>query len=330
MTALPSERHLRPEGLREYLAAAVPTLVPVEGDPKCFLVVDPALQRVAIRVPWSAGELPDLTSYRHFFAETTARDGARWGEFGATGNEVLLDAYPVICAVADRVQQDGKPFAIAVREVLETYHELLRGIGRLSDQEEVGLFGELWVLDRLIDGLGEATAVGAWRGAVSEEHDFGLPDDDVEVKTTMSETRRHWVGTATQLEPTVGRPLWVLSLQVTTAGVGGLSLPELIASLRLRIVDGTVRAVLEDRLGLVRWRDDQAALYGRRFRLRTDPATFRVDDDFPAVTPAKLATAGVAVQRVAAVSYLIDLSGLPPDTPPPALLPTTAPGGSPT
>lgn len=330
MTALPSERHLRPEGLREYLASAVPTLIPVEGEPKCFLVVDPALQRVAIRVPWSVGELPDLTSYRHFFAETTVRDGARWGEFGATGNDVLLDAYPVICAVADRVQQEGKPFAIAVREVLETYHELLRGIGRLSDQEEVGLFGELWVLDRLIDGLGEAVAVGAWRGAVAEEHDFGLPDDDVEVKTTMSETRRHWVGTATQLEPTVGRPLWLMSLQVTTAGVGGLSLPELIASLRLRIVDGAVRAVLEDRLGLVRWRDDQAALYGRRFRLRTDPAVFRIDDDFPAVTPSKLAAAGIAVQRVAAVSYLIDLSGLQPDNPPPALQPTTAPGGSPT
>lgn len=328
MTALPSERHLRPEGLSEFLAAGVPTLVPIEGDPKCFLVIEPALQRVAVRVPWSAGELPDLTSYRHFLAETTARDGARWGEFGAIGSDVLLDAYPIICAVADRVQQHHEPFAVAVREVLETYHELLRGIGRLSDHEEVGLFGELWLLDRLIDGQGEAVAVHAWRGAISEEHDFGLPDDDVEVKTTMSETRRHWVGTATQLEPTTGRPLWLLSLQVTSAGVGGLSLPELIASLRLRIVDGAVRAVLEERLGRVRWRDEQTALYGRRFRLRTDPAVFRIDDDFPAVTPGKLAAAGIAVQRLAAVTYLVDLSGLQPDIPPPVLLPAIASGGS--
>jgi hypothetical protein len=197
--AFPSYRHLRPEGLKEYLAAAVPTLVPVEGQPRCFLVIDPSMQRIAIRVPWSAGELPDLSTYRHFFAETVVREGSRWGEFGATGGDVLLDAYPVICAVADRVQQEGKPFAIAVRGVLETYHELLRGLGRLSDQAEVGLFGELLVLDRLIDGLGEAVAVGAWRGAISEEHDFGLPDEDVEVKTTMGETRRHWVGTATQV-----------------------------------------------------------------------------------------------------------------------------------
>jgi hypothetical protein len=319
MSALPSERHLRPEGLREYLAAAVPTLVPVDGEPKCFLVIDPSLQRIAIRVPWSAGELPDLSTYRHFFAETVVRDGSRWGEFGATGGDVLLDAYPLICAVADRVQQEGKPFAIAVRGVLETYHELLRGIGRLSDQEEVGLFGELLVLDRLIDALGEAIAVGAWRGAISEEHDFGLPDDDVEVKTTMVETRRHWVGTATQLEPTVGRPLWLLSLQVTSAGTGGLSLPELIASVRVKIVDGTVQAVLEERLSRVRWRDAQAALYGRRFRLRTDPAVFRVDAAFPAITPPRLAAGGVPVQRIAGLTYLLDLSGLSPDTPPPAL-----------
>jgi hypothetical protein len=329
VTAAPSERHLRPEGLREYLAAAVPTLVPVEGAPRCFLVVDPTLERVAIRVPWSSGELPDLTAYRHFFAESTVRDGARWWEFGAIGNDVLLDAYPVVCAVADRVQQDAKSFAIAVRDVIETYHELLRGIERLSEQEEIGLFGELWVLDRLIDGLGEAVAVGAWRGAFSEEHDFAFPEDDVEVKTTMSETRRHWVGTPTQLEPTIGRPLWLLSLQITTAGLGGLSLPELIASLRLRIVDGTARAALEESLGMLRWRDDQAALYRRRLRLRTDPAVFRVDGDFPAVTSAKLAAAGIAVERVTALSYRIDLSGLQPDAPPPGLLPATSTGGSP-
>jgi len=328
VTATPSERHLRPEGLREYLAAAVPTLVPVEGDPRCFLVVDPTLERVAIRVPWSSGELPDLIGYRHFFAETTVRDGARWWEFGAIGNDVLLDAYPVICAVADRVQQDAKSFAIAVRDVIETYHELLRGIGRLSEQEEIGLFGELWVLHRLIDGLGEAVAVGAWRGAISEEHDFGLPQDDVEVKTTTGEKRQHWVGTLTQLEPTLGRPLWLLSLQVTTAGVGGLSLPELVASLRLKIENGTVRASFEENLGMLRWRDDQAALYSRRLRLRTEPAAFRVDGAFPSVTSVKLAGTGIAVERVTALSYRIDLSGFQPDTPPPALLAATSPGGS--
>lgn len=319
--ALPSERHLRPEGLKEYLAAAVPTLVPVDGHPRCFLVIDPALHRVAIRVPWSAGELPDLSTYRHFFAESVVRDGGRWGEFGATGFEVLLDAYPVICAVADRVQQEGKPFAVAVREVLETYHELLRGLGRLSDQEEVGLLGELLVLDRLVDGLGESVAVGAWRGAISEEHDFGLPDDDVEVKTTMGETRRHWVGTATQLEPTVGRRLWLLSLQVTSAGAGGLSLPELIASVRVKLVDGSIRAVLEERLSQVRWSDDQAVLYGRRFRLRSDPAVFRVDATFPAITRQKLAAAGIPVERIAGLTYLLDLTGISPDVPPSALHP---------
>lgn len=329
MTALPSGRHLRPEGLREYLAAAVPTLVPVDGQPRCFLVIDPSLQRVAIRVPWSAGELPDLSTYRHFFAEAVVRDGRRWDEFGATGGEVLLDAYPVICAVADRVQQEGKPFAIAVRGVLETYHELLRGIGRLSDQEEVGLFGELLVLDKLIDGLGEAVAVSAWRGAISEEHDFGLLDDDVEVKTTMGETRRHWVGTATQLEPTVGRPLWLLSIQVTSAGTGGLSLPELIASVRVKLVDGSVRAVFEERLARVRWRDEQAVLYGRRFRLRSDPAVFHVDPDFPAITPGKLAASAIPVQRIAGLTYLLDLSGLPSDTPPPVLEHATTGGTAP-
>lgn len=312
----PSDRHLRPEGLAEYLGAGVPALVPIQGDPPVFLVVDPPLQRVAIRVPWSAGELPDLGAYRHFTTETTVRDGARWGEVAVTGDDVLLDAYPVLCAVADRVQQQGMSFAAAVRDVLGIYHELLRGLGRLTDQEEVGLFGELLLLDHLIGQLAEEDAVAAWRGAASEEHDFGFVDDDVEVKTTIAEARRHWVGTVTQLSPTQQRPLWVLSVQLTTAGLGGLTLPELIAGIRHKVVDGAVRHQFEARLADVRWSDDQTALYGRRFRLRSDPAAFRVGPGFPAITTAALMAAGLPVERITSVSYLIDLSGLTPDSPP--------------
>lgn len=323
----PSDRHLRPEGLTEYLAAGVPTLVPIAGDPTVFLVVDPPLQRVAVRVPWSAGELPDLGPYRHFTAETTVRGGARWAEFAVTGDDVLIDAYAVLCAVADRVQQQGMPFALAVRDVLGTYHELLRGLGRLTDQEEVGLFGELLVLDHLIGHMAEEDAVSAWRGAASEEHDFGFVDDDVEVKTTIAEARRHWVGTVTQLSPTQQRPLWVLSVQLTTAGLGGLTLPELIAGIRHKIMDGAVRHQFEVRLADVRWSDEQATLYGRRFRLRTDPAAFLVGPTFPAITLAALSAAGLPIERIAGVSYLIDLSGMDADSPPPILESITA-GGS--
>jgi hypothetical protein len=329
VTGLPSERHLRPEGLKEYLAAAVPALVPIDGRPKCFLFIDPSAPRVAVRVPWAGGELPDLSAYRHFSATVVARDGGRWGEFAVTDGDVVLDAYPVLCGVADRVQQEGKPFAAAVRDVLEAYHELLRGMGRLTDDEEIGLFGELLVLDSLVDVVGEVVAVGAWRGALSEEHDFGLPDDDVEVKTTMSERRRHWIGSATQLEPSVGRRLWLLSIQVTSAGAGGSTLPELITGVRAKLVDGTVRADFESRLAQARWRDDQAVLYGRRLGLRTSPASFRVGDGFPAITPARLAAAAIPVQRIAGLTYLLDLEGLEPDDPPPALAPTATGGRAP-
>lgn len=318
-TPLPSDRHLRPEGLSEYLASAVPALVPIAGEPVVFLVVDPTLHRVAIRVPWSQGELPDLSAYRHFTAEAVVRDGARWGEFAVIGDDVLLDAYPVLCAVADRVQQDNLPFALAVQDVLGTFHELLRGLGRLTDQEEVGLFGELYVLDRLISDLGEIDAVACWRGAVSEEHDFGFADDDVEVKTTITEARRHWIATVTQMEPTQSRALWVLSLQLTTAGLGGITLPELIARIRHKLVDGAVRHRFESLLSEVRWRDDQSVLYARRFRFRTKPAAFHVNASFPAVTRAALGRAGLPVERIASVSYLIDLSGLEADPPPPVL-----------
>jgi hypothetical protein len=324
----PAERHLRPDGVREYLAAGVPTLVPIAGDPPVYLSIDPAQERLAVRVPWTGGELPDLGPYRHLTAETIVRDGERWGEVAVVGRDILIDAYPVLCAIADRVQERHLPLSIAVADVLGSYHELLRALGRLTDQEETGLFGELFVLDRLLTLLGENEAIGAWRGAHSEEHDFGLADDDVEVKTTTTEARRHWVGTLTQLEPTQARPLWVLSLQLTAAGVGGLTLPELIAGIRHKIVDGSVRHRLEACLADVRWSDTRASLYGRRFRLRSAPAAFRVDTDFPAITPTRLAKAGVAAEHVRAASYLIDLTGVAPSAPPTVLEPIIEGGSS--
>ncbi len=233
------------------------------------------------------------------------------------GSTVLLEAYPALCAVADRIQLDGLPLDRAVTEVLAGYHELLRGLGRLSDEEAVGLFGELLVLRWLGAGLGTGPALQAWQGPDGEEHDFCLSDLDVEVKSTTSEVRRHWIGSTTQLLPTLGRPLCLLSIQLTGAGSGGSSLPELVETVR-RVYEGDDLTRLNEILARIGWSDMHAPLYGSRYRLRSAPLTFDVDAAFPAITPARLELAGVPMDRIAAVRYLLDLSGLSP-TPTPSV-----------
>lgn len=305
----PDERHLRSDGLREYLAAGKPARVTIAGDPPVWLVIDPMDERLALRTEWVSGDLPSLDAYRHLSFVTGFADGVHYAEFTVRGNAVLLEAYPALCAVADRVQFDGASLNAAVTEVLAGYHELLRGLGRLSDEEEVGLFGELLVLGGLTADLGTSTALASWQGPFGEEHDFSLQSDDIEVKSTTSEVRRHWIGSSTQLLPTPARPLWLLSIQLTAAGLGGKNLAEMVGAARDSCTgDALIR--LDEAFLRAGWSDIHAPLYRRRFRLRTEPLFFAVDSSFPAITLEHLKRAEVPVERIAAIRYLLDLTGL--------------------
>lgn len=307
--AEPSERHLSRDGLHDYLASGAPAIVKVDGEPVAYLIIDPGMSRLAMRFPDDHSGVPDLAPYRHFSAGKVAWEDGLWVELMIDGTE-LLDTYPVLCAVADRVQLGGLNFPVAVREVIASFHELLAAAGRLSDEQELGLFGELLLLEHLIAQMGEQNALNSWRGPIAEEHDFGLESDDVELKTTTSERRRHWINDLEQLTPTVGRSLWLVSVQLTTAGIGASKLPELIATLRSKVLDPETTALLEHRLADAGWRDEQSALYQRRFRARSVPALFRVDAVFPALTTASLVAAGLDPSHFPKVTYMLELSGV--------------------
>lgn len=312
-------RHLDSDGLRQYLLAGVHSVVPISGSPPVFLVIDPEHSRISVRTPTAEDTVLPM-AFRRISTRVIVADDERWAECAIDGDDVLLDAYPVLLAVIDRIQLDGLTFNDAVADVISSYRRLLQSLGRLNDQEEVGLTGELLLLRRLVDQLGDHQAVLSWRGAEDEEHDFDIGGTDIEVKTTTSERRRHWVSTLTQLVPTGDRPLWVLSIQLTTAGSEGMTLSQLIQHLRTVIGSGSARLELERRLAARRWDDGQADLYIRRFRLRNPPAGFLVDTSFPAITPATLHSAGLPLERIVRVTYQIDLTGLSAGMNPPAAL----------
>ncbi|MDQ1438211.1 MAG: hypothetical protein QOK43_1840 [Acidimicrobiaceae bacterium] len=319
MTPQAGERHLARDSLLEYLAGA-PAAIPITGAREAFLLVDPTAGRLALRVARGGEDPPNAVPYRHFAAAAVSWRGASWLELSFADRDALIDAYPVLCAVADRVQLEGATFTSAVVDALATYRELLAGVGRMSEEEETGLYGELLVLAHLLLSLGPADALSAWQGPRSEEHDFVLSDAAVEVKATRSETRRHWIGDLAQLVPTPNRPLWLVSLQLTAAGPGGLTLAGLIDEIRSSLPDENAVRTFDARLGEARWREDQAAMYQSPLQLRSAPAVFRVDASFPAITPAALVRAGIPVARFPKVTYLVDLTGIDSDVEPPAVI----------
>ncbi|MGW4498606.1 PD-(D/E)XK motif protein [Micromonospora sp. NPDC004336] len=303
-----ADRHLSSDSFAAYLRSPVPIDHPVPGSPRIVLFVDPHTHRVGLRGPRAPREAPPA-GLENLSVRAVHHDGQGMIEIAVTDPRLFVDAYPLLCAVADRVQLDQQTLTAALTETLRRLGHLLQTEDVLSQETETGLVGELLVFAGLAHTLGPDTALASWRGGHAEEHDFGLPDHDVEVKTTVSERRAHWISSLTQLVETGGRPLWLVSLQITAAGSGGRALPDLIAGVRALLPSTAQRTGFDDRLRSSGWRDRYVATCQHRWRLRTPPQAFRVTESFPRLTPKVLVDAGVDGTHVTDVRYRLDLTG---------------------
>lgn len=325
ITVPSSDRHLDPANLDDYLAAGVPAIIPIEGEPPLRLIIDPKQARIAIRgFLDTAGEIPKLEQYKYLQAATGTDSNGDWVEFAAYGRSTIRQAYPLLVAVADRVQLKGDLFGTAIQRVISAFRDLLSSLSRLSEAGEVGLYGELVVLDHLIGGIGEHSAVASWRGPRFEEHDFGLPDLDIEVKTTMSEERRHLISSLTQLMASANRTLWLISIQLTTGGSAGTTLSAMVNKISERLSNVEVKAQYFEKLRHNGWRNEESHLYERTFNIRSQVKAFRISTSFPAITPSLLEGAEFPIERITSLSYGLNLTGLVDDPPPPELKGLTA------
>jgi hypothetical protein len=216
------------------------------------------------------------------------------------------------CAISDRVQLDGRPASEAISETIASWKSLLRQKMLISEERQVGLIGELLFLQQLAARTNWDEAISAWLGPQSEEHDFCLKRSDVEVKTTTSEQRLHWIGSLQQLVPKGTRPLTVLSVQITpvSASRDSFSLASLVAA-SLGAAPASQAALLRNQIERQGWADEDASYYGKRFRLRAPCMAIPVNKTFPAILPTTISSLGSDIlARVRQVKYQVDLTDL--------------------
>ena len=303
------DRHLNRRSLQQYVEAGVPAVIKLHVERAAYLIVEPELFRLSLRVARDADSLPDLARYDVLSATEIHWDGRNWYQLSIRG-PLVQEAYPLLVDVSDRIHLEGQSFGRAVTLALRSFRDLLAGASRMSQQQEIGLYGELIVLQHLMSSLPERTAISAWRGWDAAEHDFDLGDADLEVKTTISERRQHRISSSTQLMPTTGRPLWLASLQITSASEhssDAVGLTKLVYRIADRIKDKDLRSDYFDRLVSARWTESTSGVYTNNFRLRSAPARLLVDETFPSITPSKLAALGLGAE-VLEIDYTVDLS----------------------
>ncbi len=161
--------------------------------------------------------------------------------------------------------------------------------GVLPAESELGLFGELVLLERmLLAGVPPRLALDAWEGPRDGLHDFVLAAGGIEVKTTLTVGAfPAIVSSLEQLDESLRQPLFVAAIRLAL-DPSGKTLPEMANDVRVRLTDNhPVLEILEARLmqaGLV---PTMVARYARRFR-QASIAIMAVEKSFPRLTRANV------------------------------------------
>lgn len=298
---------LSPETLEKYFRSGTVTTHYVNDSPEVLITIDGPGQKISVLTPHN-GMVLDTAALRRVTTGVDVRNGVEWTRLTLDARGMYAEAYGLVISVV-QAMRGGATFAAASSAAMTNMKTLLAAKPRISEEKQIGLVGELLLFRALLDHWDEYTVIDWWLGPLAEEHDYAFPAFDAEVKTTIGESRIHVIHGAGQLESRPGRPLWLVSIQITRAGGDpkGIGLPGVIHEIRERLTSTRDRFVSQ--LAAEGWDDDDAAMYPTAYVLRTMPAAYLVDDDFPAVTPERLRSSVPHSDLVSDVTYRVDVSG---------------------
>jgi len=281
----------------------------VSSNPLLEIFADNDARRIGMLVERgsSKGVDPNLSRLLMLEVESISRAGTPALRISCNRPKLFREAYLFLTAVADRILTDGSEPAEAVEEELRALEALLDAKGGLSIEKQIGLFGELLVLEQMIIS-GGPSMVAAWTGPTGETHDFRIPGCEFEVKTTTGGRRIHSINGLNQAIPSSGSSLSFISIQLAKAGQGeGEALPELISRLvKILECDTGAHGSFFSLLKSVRYFDEDAPLYSYKWKLRTALKLIPVDGSFPKIDPEVLKISmGPAYSLLEEVSYKV-------------------------
>lgn len=234
-------------------------------------------------------------------------------QIGSRFTPLLREVYYFIGGVVNRAEKFGEALPDVIVSELAAWEALLRTPRSMDRDQIIGLLGELWVLWRVMHNIG-AGAIDCWTGPASEQHDFRLEVNDVEIKTTLSHSRDHAISGLDQMVTSAQRSLSVVSIQLKPAGGGpGISLRDAVSRIfQYLSIDPVSLNKFSDRLAAVGYCHDDDSSYSDRYCLRSEPILVPVDREFPRLTTELLSTvlSSSSLRRIRKVVYTANLDGM--------------------
>jgi hypothetical protein len=294
-----------------YLSADVPAHIRLLEYPLTSLTYDPQAERLALRIDAAKDENVLVEVPQYLIARHVLVRGQRLLELLTQRSSLYRPFFFLVLSIVDHLSGGASPVQSLARALREN-RELLQLDSHLSDDALTGLFGELWTLRLLIEKHGNM-AIETWTGARKLPHDFRFGQRELEIKTTRAAIRTHRIHGATQLLPSLGCSLYLISIAVQIAGPGGgQSIPELVDEIRATLSDDTVwSSVFDRRLSECGYSEQHVSKYALRLILRDRPMLIPVNEDFPRlIQPQINALSGDAGARISDVEYTVNVEGL--------------------
>ena len=202
--------------------------------------------------------------------------------------------------------ESREPWA-AVATIIRTWQSALKPLRTSMDKSvQIGLFGELFILELLLNNLG-ARAIDLWAGPDAERHDFAGGRLHIEVKTTRKSRSEHEISRLDQLQAPQGVRLLLASVQVEEGASGKETIATRLDSVAasLNANSGALDSLLT-KLAQLGWSEEMRRSGElARMNLR-DANIFEVDANFPRFPEGLDLPSGIV-----AVRYTVDLSNIP-------------------
>ncbi|OAD17877.1 PD-(D/E)XK motif protein [Achromobacter insolitus] len=246
---------------------------------------------------------PDLQSI-----QVRVVEGAQvWLDVSASSHHedlLTLVANKVLYAI----RFEGRDPAVSVERIIDDVRAALRLVTPdLSANEQIGLFGELWVLSNVLFPTVGGRICHLWSGPESERHDFVGLGVHIEVKTTIRSEPKHEISRLDQLRAPAGKRLLLISVLIERSLGGDETLADRVDEIREKLKeDGRALDVFESRLAQLGWHEglrQTGALLRFTFR---DVHVFEVAGSFPRLPDDYTPPLGVS-----GIKYSINVGALP-------------------
>ncbi|MEV5963764.1 PD-(D/E)XK motif protein [Kribbella sp. NPDC051952] len=220
----------------------------------------------------------------------------------------LNDVFTGLCAdvLASIEAQPGDALKALYRQ-LDRWRALFQTKSNvLGIEQQAGLFGELLVLERLLER--DPGAHRLWKGPLGHRHDFASAQYAVEIKSSLAtDGRRVRIHGLDQLDaPAGGLHLYWIRLEAGASG--GRSLNDVAKSVLDACED---ESAIRSSLSAAGYRFvDEAQYENTRFAV-IEERRYAVDEGFPRLVASEVSAAGLPI-NVTDVAYTIDLSAEPP------------------